>query len=265
MQIETGKSLNPYIPLIGGSADRRQAGPGDLMTVTLFFRAQTAPSSDEHITLALGGTDFALRLEPTPGFPTSQWQTGDVWRGQHLLRLPADLPDGEHSWTVRASSEGSAVTYLEKLRVTAPERILEQPNISHPARLTFGKDILLSGYDWNRPQARPGEVLEIRLIWRALATPTEDVSVFVHLESSAGELVAQHDGVPADWSRPTPGWLPGEYVVDLHRLTVPADAQPGAYRLYAGLAERTSGRRLPVTTKYAIDDRVFLGQFDIVP
>ena len=56
-----------------------------------------------------------------------------------------------------------------------------------------------------------------------------------------------------------------EYVVDLHRLTVPADAQPGAYRLYAGLAERTSGRRLPVTTKYAIDDRVFLGQFDIVP
>jgi hypothetical protein len=54
-------------------------------------------------------------------------------------------------------------------------------------------------------------------------------------------------------------------VIDLHYLTVPADAQPGAYHLYAGMAERTSGRRLPVTTKHAIDDRVFLGQFDIVP
>ncbi len=44
MQIETGTRLTPEITLLGGSADRRQAGPGDLMTVTLFFRAQTAPS-----------------------------------------------------------------------------------------------------------------------------------------------------------------------------------------------------------------------------
>jgi hypothetical protein len=266
MQIETGTHLTPEITLFGGSADRRQAGPGDLMTVTLFFHAQTTPSSDEHVTLALGGTDFALRLEPTPGFPTSQWQTGDVWRGQHLLRLPADMPDGEHSWTVRANSEGSAVTYLDKLRVTAPERIFEPPNVSYPARLTFGKDILLSGYDWSRPQARPGEVLKTRLIWRALATPHEDVSAFVHLESLSGELVAQHDGVPLNWTRPSAGWVAGEYVDDPHAFTIPADAQPGAYRLYAGLVDRASGERLPITgAGEHTDSRALLGLLTVIP
>ena len=265
MTIETGSRLTPEITLLGGSTDRHQASPGDLMKVTLFFHAEAAPRSDEHITLGLQGTDFAVRLEPTPGFHTGQWQPGDIWRGQHLLRLPANTPDGEYIWTVRASSEVSDITYLDNLRVTAPERIFEQPNVRHRVRLRFGNDILLSGYDWSQTQARTGDVSEVRLIWRALTTPTEDLSVFIHLESLSGELVAQHDSIPADWSRPTPGWLPGEYVVDLHYLAIPADAQPGAYLLYAGLADRTSGRRLPVTTENAIDDRALLGQFDIAP
>jgi hypothetical protein len=175
------------------------------------------------------------------------------------------MPDGEHTWTVRASSKVNGVTYLEKLRVTAPERIFEQPNVRHRVGLPFGKDILLSGYDLSQPQSRAGQVSKVRLIWHALATPTEDLSVFIHLESLAGELIAQHDGIPAGWSRPTPGWLPGEYVVDLHHLAIPADAQPGAYLLYTGLADRTSGRRLPVTAEQAPDDRAFLGHLDITP
>ena len=191
MQIETGTRLTSEITLLGGSADRQQASPGDLMTVTLFFHAEAVPSSDEHITLALHGTDFALRLKPTPGFPTGLWQPGDVLRGQHLVRLPADLPDGSHSWTVRASSDVSDTTYLERLHVTAPDRIFEQPNVSHQARLTFGNDILLSGYDWSQPPALTGDMLEVRLIWRTLATPTEDVSAFVHLEKHSALEVCQ--------------------------------------------------------------------------
>ena len=166
---------------------------------------------------------------------------------------------------MRASSELTDITYLDNLRVTAPERLFEQPNVRHQVQLRFGNDILLSGYDWSQPQARPGDVSEVRLIWRALATPTEDLSAFIHLQSLSGELAAQHDSVPADWSRPTPGWLPGEYVVDLHYLAIPADAQPGAYLLYAGLANRTTGRRLHVTTDNVIDDRAFLGQVDFTP
>ncbi|MGC9336007.1 MAG: hypothetical protein ACP5JJ_17830, partial [Anaerolineae bacterium] len=43
------------------------------------------------------------------------------------------------------------------------------------------------------------------------------------------------DGIPSDWSRPTTGWLPGEYIIDLHSLTVPGEASGGPYAVLAGL------------------------------
>ena len=47
--------------------------------------------------------------------------------------------------------------------------------------------------------------------------------------------MAQSDTVPANWSRPTTGWLPGEYVTDAHTLTIPPDAPAGDYTLATGL------------------------------
>ena len=47
--------------------------------------------------------------------------------------------------------------------------------------------------------------------------------------------MAQSDGIPANWTRPTTGWLPGEYITDAHTLTIPPDAPAGDYILYAGL------------------------------
>ena len=47
--------------------------------------------------------------------------------------------------------------------------------------------------------------------------------------------MAQSDGIPANWTRPTTGWLPGEYVTDARVLTLPADAPAGEYSLFAGL------------------------------
>jgi hypothetical protein len=47
--------------------------------------------------------------------------------------------------------------------------------------------------------------------------------------------MAQSDGVPAGWTRPTTGWLPGEYITDEHTLNIPDDAPAGDYVLQAGL------------------------------
>ncbi|MBU0702890.1 MAG: hypothetical protein KKC18_03405, partial [Chloroflexi bacterium] len=59
--------------------------------------------------------------------------------------------------------------------------------------------------------------------------------VFLHLTGPDGALVAQSDGIPADWTRPTTGWLPGEYITDARVLHIPPDAPPGDYMLSAGL------------------------------
>jgi len=50
-----------------------------------------------------------------------------------------------------------------------------------------------------------------------------------------GRIVAQSDGLPADWTRPTTGWLPGEFIRDAHSLTLPAELPPGSYTLVTGL------------------------------
>ena len=265
MQVETETRLTSEITLLGGSTDRQQANPGDLLTITLFFRADTVPKTDEYITLALQETDFAARLQLTPGFATSNWLKGDVWRGQHTLRLPANLPSGEYTWTVRADSTKHDISYLKKISITEHERIYEKPIITNQTQGKFGQSIVLVGYSGTLAQMETGDIFEIILVWKASSTPDEDMSAFLHLETSDGKLVAQHDGVPARWSRPTSGWIAGEYIVDPREITIPSDTKPGTYKLYAGMANRTSGHRLSVITDSEINDRLLLGQFLVTP
>jgi hypothetical protein len=93
-------------------------------------------------------------------------------------------------------------------------------------------------------ETQPEGALTITLAWRAERTPTTSYRVFVHLLDAEGGLVAQSDGVPAGWTRPTTGWLPGEYIVDTHTLSIPADAVPGPYTLQTGLYDPDTGSRL---------------------
>jgi hypothetical protein len=82
--------------------------------------------------------------------------------------------------------------------------------------------------------------------------------VFVHLQSADGAIAAQSDGVPADWTRRTTGWLPGEYVLDARTLHLPPDLAPGEYSLFAGLYRPDTGERL--TTAVFPDGQVPLGK-----
>jgi hypothetical protein len=52
--------------------------------------------------------------------------------------------------------------------------------------------------------------------------------------------------VPAGWTRPTTGWLPGEYVVDTHRLVLAEGTPPGDYALLVGLYLPGADQRVPV-------------------
>ncbi|MEK7784447.1 MAG: hypothetical protein AAB658_03335, partial [Chloroflexota bacterium] len=109
----------------------------------------------------------------------------------------------------------------------------------------FGDVIEFAGYTL---QATP-EAITLDLLWHALATPDSDLIAFVHVEDASGRIVAQSDAVPANWSRPTTGWLPGEYVLD-SRVLPPL--QTGDYTLYIGLADRVTGVRLGERVKIGV-------------
>ena len=89
--------------------------------------------------------------------------------------------------------------------------------------------------------------LLVTLAWRAESNSPEDAAVFVHLYDDASAIVAQHDGVPADGSRPLAGWLAGEVVTDVHRFVVPSGVAVGQrLRLAVGLYDPVGGERLSV-------------------
>jgi hypothetical protein len=75
--------------------------------------------------------------------------------------------------------------------------------------------------------------LEVTLIWKGEATPETAYTVFVQLIGEDGGVIAQSDQMPAGNTRPTTGWLAGEYVSDSHTLNLPEFA--GTAHLIVGL------------------------------
>jgi hypothetical protein len=172
--------------------------------------------------------------------------------------LPATLAAGEYDLSVSLPGLGGGEAPLTRIHVGAPTHLYQPLPVAHPVNAEFAGVGVLTGYTLTRtPQA-----LLLNLAWRATATPEESDNVFVHLQENAtGRIWAQSDTGPADWTRPTTGWLPGEFIADPHRLALPADLPAGTYTLWAGLYEPLSGARVPVSgPEAAPDQRVALGQ-----
>ncbi len=54
----------------------------------------------------------------------------------------------------------------------------------------------------------PGANLRVTLLWRADTAVPDSYTAFIHLLAADGRLLAQHDGIPAQGTRPTPTWQP---------------------------------------------------------
>ncbi len=240
--------LRPQFPLAftanglrlwGAQVDRAQAAPGDPALVTLFWSA--APQQETAVALRLlderetVAHEWALKL---PALPDG------VWRDQVLLKLPLTLANGRYAWQFGAS-DGLAVTW-GSLEINAPVRQMSAPPVAQRLGQTLGQNgaalVTLVGYTAMPDAPQPGETLTLTLVWRGEQEMEESYHVFVHLLNADGALMAQADGQPVGWSRPTTGWLPGEYVSDVHTLRLPAGLPPGEYGLLVGLYVPGNGR-----------------------
>ena len=99
---------------------------------------------------------------------------------------------------------------------------------------------LLRGFNFQADATQ----LSVTLAWEALQASAVSYRVFVHLLAADGRIVAQSDGEPANWQYPTTAWLPGDFILDAHSLTLPPGLPSGDYGLIAGLYEPVSGARL---------------------
>ncbi|WP_420628667.1 hypothetical protein [Candidatus Leptofilum sp.] len=215
--------------------DRTATMPGEQVLLTFFWsRAHLQTVSVERFQLQLLNSNdeqiFQWDLPFTlSSYPPSEWPPQMV-RGQHLLRLPADLESGSYKFV----ADGLV---LGEIEVTAPERVFEAVEMRTAVNATFSQN--------NEPLITLVGLTQLptSLLWRAEVEMPTSYRVFIHLVNADGQILAQADGEPANWTRPTTGWVPGEYILDEHILILPPDLPPDA-NLRIGLYDPATGHRL---------------------
>jgi len=95
----------------------------------------------------------------------------------------------------------------------------------------------------------PGQQIEVTTFWRVKASEgySPTLKFFFHLLAPDGQLVATGDRMSA-W---VPSLRPGDVLIQITRLDVPADAQAGDYIVQAGVYDEATGRRLDGVVRLA--------------
>jgi hypothetical protein len=242
--------------LLGTRVDRQEGAPGGIVRVTALWQVTEAPVLADTFTLQLvgdGGVALSQRVTLAPNYPLAEWRPGDRLRSETILRLPAGLASGAYTWQIRW---GGRQINAGSLGIMAPERIFSPPPVELALNEAFGDLATLLGVNFTPAPAllRPSEPLDLTLVWRAERETATDYHVFVHLIDADGDILTQSDGEPAEWTRPTTGWLPGEIILDHHSLALPAGTV-GPLWLRVGLYDAEGGQRLPTAN----------GEFVLIP
>lgn len=227
-----------------GIRDVQQSG--EVLNIDWLWSTSGAPEHDWRIALVWiddqgtnrGSTDFA---EPTPGFPTSAWRTGDLWLGAQRFYVPGDLESSRYTLALDWSNEGGEMVARTMLNMTqlvnAPARSYEQPETEFTSEAVWQNGLRLLGYSID------DSVSKLTLVWTTEAPLREDLRLFVHLLDGE-RIIAQSDGVPVDWTRPTTGWAQGEIIQTAHTFEQAA----GAYQIRLGWYQPDTGQRVLLTS-----------------
>jgi hypothetical protein len=156
------------------------------------------------------------------------------------------------------------VTYVWVYGAPPEEPAAGGPEVEVDYRL--GEHIRLSRVRLSAETLVPGDTLTAVLIWESDGQIEGNYTVFCHLLSASGELVAQRDGPPVYGVRPTPGWRAGEVIEDSYDIFLDGDLAPGEYELSVGMYDPDTMERLAA---YAADgerlpeDRIVVGSLRV--
>lgn len=187
---------------------------------------------------------------------------------RRLWLLPDPSPPDRSGWeqTLRASAfllYDKAVAY-DNRRVVLYALPNAEPLTETGMGVRFGSPewVRLNSYGYNEVTEAGGELF-ISLEWESLRPVAENYQIFVHLLDAAGNRVAQRDGQPVLWLRPTSTWQPGERILDRYGMLLSPDLAPGQYQISVGIYDPQSGQRQPVSA--GPDAAVELGALQIRP
>jgi hypothetical protein len=234
------------LTLLGYNQDRQEAAPGEPVLLTLFWKkGQEDQALNDELDLVLlndsGETVQKWMVYPLRSdFPPDSWLTDQPLRGQHVIQLEPDLNPGTHTFQINGVELG-------EIEIGELERIFDEPPTNAPVHANFSELAELVGLSIGPAADDPSNQTEVTLLWRGLSQMPISYRVFVHLIDDLGDIVAQSDGIPAGWTRPTTGWLPGEFVVDPHVLDTSLINNDRRLSLRIGLYDPANGIRIELS------------------
>lgn len=201
------------------------------------FRAQVVWVNDNDTVV---GTSSSLPL--VSGYPFSEWKFNEVSTGYHQIIVPADIPAGMYSIGIQridgnGNHFGDPIMIDQEMGITVPLRVLDLPSSDYTSYLEWDNGITLVGYDVD-------DSGEVRLVWQTHQLLNKNLRLFVHLLDDEDRILSVSDGIPVDWTRPTTGWIPEEYITTEHSFVLPE----ASYRVRVGWYDPVTNGRIGVNS-----------------
>ncbi len=250
------------VALLAAEMPVEPSRPGTSVTPIFYWQSLKPASTNYSVYLRLldaqgnviAGRDTypGLGLHPTTGMPV-----GAAIRDPIPLTLPDQLDTplvarvvvGLYDYNTPdrrgipvTASDGTPVSLPVAGEVKIVPAAWPAPGKSTTVAATFAGSIELAGYDLTRQDG-----IQLRLLWRPLATPAADYKVFVHVLDAAGQTISQQDARPRAGNYPTRWWEAGEVFWDTYYLPLDDVQQRAAVRLRVGLYDAASGVRAAVS------------------
>ncbi len=181
-------------------------------------------------------TKTCQALDPHAG--TAAWPENDLRRASYVLPVGEDVTPGDYDLALALSDPLSGVAVGE---TAVLGNVAIHPFDAQAEPLgSWENGIQLMGSS----TAENNGNLDLILYWQTDRALDDSYKVYVHLkDNETGDVVAQSDAIPRNWSYPTTDWQPGEIVRDI--ISVPLAGVPqGSYEVVIGLYDEQSGERL---------------------
>ncbi|HUS70666.1 MAG TPA: glycosyltransferase family 39 protein [Anaerolineae bacterium] len=265
--------LAPGIRLLGYDFARRDANPGEELSVALYWQALEDLNRDYLIAIQLTDDQGDVWAEsfgsPVYGtYPTTQWAEREVLKDWHDVSLPRDIPQGDYQVLLRILGEEQLLgqAALGPFQVHGRARVFSIPDIQHPVEATLGEAVRFLGYDLGSTEVKPGDALQLTLYWQALEEMEASYTVFTHLLDADNQIWGQRDSVPCRGEAPTTSWVKGEIITDEYDIVVDPEAPAGEYVIEIGMYDAGAGKRAPVVSDNQApeQDRVLLGAIHVL-
>ncbi len=194
---------------------------GNSIDSGLSFAATLLISQASEVSLVGEGWTLEQPIQRDPRQPTQlSW---------HQFVIPADASGDAELW--------AGDVLLKTYTINSIDRVFERPIFDETASIAFEGIGQLVGYTVHTPY-------EVTLLWQATHTTDIAYTVFVQFISPDGRVIAQSDRQPALDQRPTTSWLPEEYILDNHRLSLNVDQYSGSGTLVVGFYDPQSFERV---------------------